>query len=302
MLDPVLNSPVYLSGLALADPAFGESHHIDVLLGVEVFVDILRHGRRNGPSGSPVALETEFGWVLCGGCADKATSSKEVSLHVPSLHASALGSDDILSRFWKIEEPPASLFSLSLEERAVIKHFVANHSRTEAGRFIVPLPRKPGAKPIGESQSQAVRRFVTLERSVHHKDRFQEVDAVMQEYLSLGHAEAVPPDDANKDPSAVFYLLMHVVYKHSRSTTKIRAVFDASAKSASGVSLNDTLLVGPTVHPSLVDVLLQFRLHRIALTTDISKMYRAIELVPADRDFHWFVWRSQPNQTLTDFG
>ncbi len=165
----------YLSGLALADPAFGESHRIDVLLGVEVFVDILRHGRRNGPSGSPVALETECGWVFCGGCADKATSSKEVSLHVPSLHASALGSDDILSRFLEIEEPPASSFSLSLEERAVVKHFHANHSRTEAGRFVVPLPRKSGAKPIGESRSQAVCWFMTLERSLHHKDRFQEV-------------------------------------------------------------------------------------------------------------------------------
>ena len=57
-------------------------------------------------------------------------------------------------------------------------------------------------------------------------------------------------------------------------------VFDASAKSSNGVSLNDTLLVGPTIHPPLIDMLLRFRLHRIALTADadVSKMYRAIEL------------------------
>lgn len=78
-------------------------------------------------------------------------------------------------------------------------------------------------------------------------------------------------------------------------------MFDASAKSASGVSLNDTLLVGPTVHSSLTDVLLRFRTHRVALTADVSKMYRAIELVPSDRDFHRFVWRPDPNQTLKDF-
>ena len=58
--------------------------------------------------------------------------------------------------------------------------------------------------------------------------------------------------------------------KNLSTTTKIRAVFDTSAKSSSGVSLNDTLLVGPTVHPSLVDVLLRFR---IALITDVSNMY-----------------------------
>ena len=63
-----------------------------------------------------------------------------------------------------------------------------------------------------------------------------------------------------KNPSEVFYLPMHVVYKASISTMKIRAVFDAAAKSSSGVSLNDTLLVRPTVHPPIIDVL-YFRLH-----------------------------------------
>ena len=104
----------------------------------------------------------------------------------------------------------------------------------------------------------------------------------MQEYLDLGHAEAVPSEDLDKAPAEAFYLPMHAVYKSSSTTTKIRAVFDASAKSSSGVSLNDTLLVGPTVHPPLIDVLLRFRLHRIALTADVSKMYRAIELAKPD--------------------
>ena len=302
---PVLPVPfdqtwTHLSGLQLADPEFGKPQHVDILLGVEVFVDILRHGRRTGPIGSPVALETEFGWVLCGGSTDKATSPSEANLHITSLHAIGCD-DDVLCKFWKVEEPPASPLAMSLEERAVVKHFDANHSRTNAGRFVVPLPRKPDVKAIGESRSQAVRRFMTLERSLHNKNQFQEVDAVVQEYLSLGHAEIVPPGDTDKPPSAVFYLPMHVVYKSSSSTTKVRAVFDASAGSVSGVSLNDTLLVGPTVHPPLVDVLLQFRMHRIALTTDVSKMYRAIELVPEDRDFHRFVWRAQPSQTLTDY-
>ena len=36
-------------------------------------------------------------------------------------------------------------------------HFQANHSRDQSGRFIVPLPRKPDAKHLGESRSQAVR-------------------------------------------------------------------------------------------------------------------------------------------------
>ena len=123
----------------------------------------------------------------------------------------------------------------------------------------------------------------------------------MEEYFNFGHAERVPLSDLEKTPSLVFYLPMHIVRKESSATTKIRAVFDASAKTSSGVSLNDTLLVGPTVHSSLVDVLLHFRLHRIALVADVTRMYRAIALTNADKDLHRFVWRSSPNDILKDY-
>ena len=146
----------------------------------------------------------------------------------------------------------------------------------------MPLPRKPNAEPLGESRSQAVRRILALERSLHHKDKFCEVDSVIQEYFTLGHAEAVSTEDTDKEPSSVFYLPMHVMYKSSSSTTKVRGVADALAKSSSGVSLNATLLVGLTVHPPLLDVLLRFRMHRVALTANVSKMYRAVKLVPSD--------------------
>ena len=97
---------------------------------------------------------------------------------------------------------------------------------------------------------------------------------MMNEYVDLNHAELVPAADLKKPPQETFYLPMHAVRKEESTTTKLRVVFDASAKSSTSVSLNDSLLVGPTVHPSLIDVL---------VTTDVSKMYRAVELVPADR-------------------
>ena len=97
------------------------------------------------------------------------------------------------------------------------------------------------------------------------------------------------------------YLHVHAVRKESSTTTKIRAVFDASAKSSSGMSLNDILLVGPTVHPPLIDVLLHFQSHRIAITTDVSKMYRAVVLPEIDRNLHRFVWRRNPSEPLQDF-
>ena len=123
----------------------------------------------------------------------------------------------------------------------------------------------------------------------------------MEEYFSDCHAEEVPPADLEKQMEDVFYLPMHIVRKESSTTTKVRAVFDASAKTSTETSLNDILLVGPTVHPSLVDVLMRFRSYRVALIADVSWMYRAVLLSESDKDLHRFVWRKDPKSPLKDF-
>ena len=46
---------------------------------------------------------------------------------------------------------------------------------------------------------------------------------------------------------------------------------------------------------------MRFQMYRIALTTDISRMYRAVLLTESDRDLHRFVWRSNPNTPLRDY-
>lgn len=297
-LHPVPLDPKWdhLTHIQLADPGFGIPGKIDLLLGVEVFVEVLRYGRRLGAPGSPVAFETEFGWVLAGGT-DSCSPTHQIITH----HTSLLCGDDILRQFWEIEEKPMVHNTLTPDERLALDHFKIQHSRLGDGRFLVPLPKKPGAQLLGESRSQAVRRFISFERSLHSRGHFGEFEAVIDEYFQAGHAERVPASDLEKPTQRVFYLPMHAVRKESSTTTKVRAVFDASAKSQTGVSLNDILLVGPTVTSPLIDVLLRFRLHRIALTTDISRMYRAITLTQSDRDLHRFVWRKDPSEPLKDY-
>ena len=286
----------HLDDITLADPNFGCPGRIDLLLGVDVYADSVLQGRRYGPPGSPVAFKTIFGWVLVG-----RTHSKSISL--VTTHHTFIDSDtnDVIRQFWEIEEVPSPEDSLSLEEKEALIHFKETYQQNSEGRFIVSLPRRSGVKPLGESRSQAVRRFFFLERSLLKKGQHKQFDQVMKEYLELGHAEAVPINDLTNPPPEIFYLPMHAVYKYSSTTTKIRAVFDASAKSTTGVSLNDCLLVGPTVHAPLIDVLLRFRSYKIAITTDVSKMYRAIELTNSDRDLHRFIWRSNPSDIIQDY-
>ena len=84
-------------------------------------------------------------------------TNSQVSSHVVVNHlvATSIPVDDLLKRFWEIEETPADLI-LTQEEKSVLQQFETTHSRTPEGRFVVTLPRKQSFKPLGESRSQAV--------------------------------------------------------------------------------------------------------------------------------------------------
>ena len=71
----------------------------------------------------------------------------------------------------------------------------------------------------------------------------------MNENMELGHMEKVPA--AEIDSTVKYFLPHHAVLKPDSSTTKLRIVFDASAKTSTEVSLNDVLKVGSTVQQSL---------------------------------------------------
>jgi len=55
-----------------------------------------------------------------------------------------------------------------------------------------------------------------------------------------------------------FYMPHHAVIKESSNTTKVRVVFDASAKTNNGISLNDNLMIGPTIRDKLFSRSLPF--------------------------------------------
>ena len=203
-----------ISDLPLADPTYGQHGRVDILLGVDVFLLVLQQSPRNGPTGAPVA--TDFGWVLAGG----AECTDQVNLVAITYPTSVVSDDDLLWKFWETKELPTAPL-LSPEEMTVVRHFDTHHHRNAEGRFVISLPKKQNARSIGESRSQAVRRFLAFERSLSARKQTQEFNAIMQVYLGLEHAEPVPQEDINKPVTEVFYTPVHVVYKTYSSTTKI---------------------------------------------------------------------------------
>ena len=111
----------------------------------------------------------------------------------------------------------------------------------------------------------------------------------------------VPSSQLNKPCEQTFNLPMNGVTKSSSTSTKLRVVFDASAHTYSNISLNQSLFVSPTLFPNLDQILLKFRMYPVALSADISKMYRAVEPEEVDRDLHRFLWRADPKSPVTDY-
>ena len=111
-----------------------------------------------------------------------------------------------------------------------------------------------------------VRRFHANEASISRRGIWQVFQDIVKEYLDLEHAEPVPIKDLTLPHFQTYYMPMHAVIKDSSTTTKLRVVFDASARTTSGHSFNETLMTGPTLYPPLTDILMRFQTIPVAMS------------------------------------
>ncbi|XP_062557884.1 uncharacterized protein LOC134222737 [Armigeres subalbatus] len=189
----------------------------------------------------------------------------------------------------------------STEESICEKHYAATTMRNPTGRYIVRLPRtEDSEKVLGESRSIADRRFLSLERRLDRDPATMDsYHRFMGEFLQLGHMQEVsePVDDRIKHS----YIPHRVIFKESSTTTKVRVVFDASCKTSSGYSLNDTFLVGPVVQQDLYSIYTRFRTKRIAIVADVEKMYRQVLHHLDDRRLLRIRYRRCPSDPIATF-
>ena len=97
------------------------------------------------------------------------------------------------------------------------------------------------------------------------------------------------------------YIPHHAVITPTKSTTKVRVVYDASAKTRqSNKSLNECLYQGPVMLPDLSALLIRFRLNAIVVVADTEKAFLNIELQQLDRDVTCFLWVKDPKNTAIE--
>ncbi|XP_013165801.1 PREDICTED: uncharacterized protein LOC106116477 [Papilio xuthus] len=87
------------------------------------------------------------------------------------------------------------------------------------------------------------------------------------------------------------YLSYQGVIREVKQTTRVRVEFDASSKGVNDVSLNDNILVGPTLQSDLRNILVRWRYRRVCTVAELFNMYRQV-VNEQDTDFQRILWRS----------
>lgn len=231
----------HLNYLQLADPTYNEPGKIDLLLGADVFAKIICNGLRQGPEGTPIAQQTQFGWILSG---EISTNNRNVlSCHTKTLDESLMKFFDIESIEDKDLRPP--------DEKYAVDFFKRSYKRDANGKFIVRLPFKTdNSVVLGRSRAYALGQFMQLERMFNrHPSRKLEYVKCMNEYIQAKQMQLASNsetdcryiDNSGKEAYRSYFMPHHAVIKESSTSTKLRVVFNASQKTSNGKSLNDVL-------------------------------------------------------------
>ena len=167
--------------------------------------------------------------------------------------------------------------------------------RFNGQRYEVPLPWRDNHPAISSDYELCVNRLKSLQRKLlKEPELIREYNQIIEEQLSKGIVEKVAAEDNEKEN--VHYLPHHVVIRRDRATTKLRIVYDGSAKPPERThSLNDCLETGPNYTPQLFDTLVNFRWHKIGLTADIEKAFLIVGINETDRDMLRFLWLKDPD-------
>ncbi|XP_026328045.1 uncharacterized protein LOC113236254 [Hyposmocoma kahamanoa] len=201
--------------MELADPSFDTPNRIDIILGAEVYSQILLEGLIRGSSGSVVAQHTRLGWILSGKILSENKSEinrGESCLNVVNRHLAQSNENELLKKFWELESEPSfdRTKHLTLEEKRCEELFIKTTRRDESGRYIVKLPFKTENSLClhGNLKNIAHKRFLMSERRLLRTPNLKtEYSKVLEEYLSSGNAEVVKLSEVVK--KGVVYLPHH---------------------------------------------------------------------------------------------
>ena len=260
------------------------------MIGSDYYWDLMTGEIRRGESG-PVAINTKLGWVLSG----PVPSTRQEASHQPTMslvatHTLRVGAEpsdthaleDCLYSFWELES-----LGIQKTDRSVYEEF-SERIRYVEGMFLL---WKETHAPLPDNHLLSLRRLEGLFLRLKETPMIlKECDSIIHDQIDRKIVEVVTDTDMKPESNQkVHYLPHHAVIRCDKETTKLRVIYDASARSG-GPSLNDCLYTGPKFNQKILDILLRFRSYRVALTADIEKAFLMISVAKEDRNALQFLW------------
>ena len=150
-----------------------------------------------------------------------------------------------LKCFWEVESCGTETNDVNIltESEKKALDLVSESLLYQNGRYQVAVPCKDHKPKLPDNCSIATSRLHSTEKKLLQNEFVaKEYQITIEEYIQKGYLRRVPPDE--KPPLEVSYLPHFPMIRMDKSTSKVRIVFDCSAK-YEGISLNDV------IHPGL---------------------------------------------------
>lgn len=125
----------------------------------------------------------------------------------------------------------------------------------------------------------------------------EKYSAIFKEQLENGIIEKVNSTDSSS--GIIHYIPHHPILTPEKATTKVRVVFDASAKYQKEQSLNDLLYKGSSLLKDLCGILIRFRLMEKVIIADVEKAFHQIGLNEEDRNTTRFLWAKDYHKEIS---
>ncbi len=154
-------------------------------------------------------------------------------------------------------------------------------------RYATPFLRKPDMPQLKAPKESVLPHLRALERRLSKSSELTKVyNQEIERLEQCGYVVKLAAEAVDQTPES-WYIPHHMVHHNG----KHRVVYNCSFKYQCH-NLNNYLLPGPTLTSTLLGVLLRFREHAIAITSDIKGMFHQIRLLPEDKPLLRFLWRN----------
>ncbi|GFT73196.1 uncharacterized protein TNCV_87021 [Trichonephila clavipes] len=224
-----INSDFY-NFVELADSKFNVPGKIDLLLGANIFYELLKPERIKIKDSQLLLVNRVFGYIVTGNL----DSINETKVHCGLIRDEDLNKN--LEKFWKLEEIEKPIVK-NKERLLCEEHYANTHFRTKEGKYVVSMPLKKEPSCLGNSKDIALKRLGSLWNRLARDDNYLNLyREFLRDYERLGHMKEVTNET---DPDITYYATHHGIYRPEKSTTKLRVVFNCSSLTDNGISLND---------------------------------------------------------------